>query len=87
VIASGDCIGHVSEATLMAKVIETPTLLDRAVQEIMDAPLPVVDSHVELTAVTRLLTRQNPAVLVRRSGALAGIITRFDVIHLVTGEA
>jgi cystathionine beta-synthase len=87
VIASGDCVGHVSEATIMAKVIETPTLLDRTVQEIMDAPLPVVDSHVDLNSVTRLLTRQNPAVLVRRSGMLVGIITRFDVIRLVTGEA
>ena len=87
VIASGDCVGHVSEATLMAKVIETPTLLDRSVQEIMDAPLPVVDSHVDLGSVTRLLTRHNPAVLVRRSGMLVGIITRFDVIRLVTGEA
>ena len=32
-----------------------------------------------------LLTRQNPAVLVRRNGALSGIITRFDVLAYLTG--
>ena len=87
VIAGGDCVGHVSEATLMARVLEKPTVLDQAVEDIMDAPLPIVDSHVDLNTVTRLLTRHNPAVLVRRSGVLVGIITRFDVVRLVTGEA
>ncbi len=50
----------------------------------MDPPLPVVDSHLDLQAVTRLLTRQNPAVLVRREGQLCGIITRYDVLRYMT---
>lgn len=85
VIAEGDCVGHVSEATLMARVLEDPTVLDRSVQELMDPPLPVIDEHAPLEAVTRLLTRHNPAVLVRRNGALSGIITRFDVLAYLTG--
>jgi len=85
VIAEGDCVGHLSEATLMARVLENPTVLDSAVQELMDAPLPVVDSHVDLPAVTGLLSRQNPAVLVRKDGALVGIITRYDVLKYLTG--
>jgi cystathionine beta-synthase len=84
VVADGDCVGHVSEATLMSRVIETPTLLDQQVQDLMDAPLPVVDPHVDLTSVTHLLSRQNPAVLVRREGVLAGIITRYDVLKYLT---
>jgi cystathionine beta-synthase len=85
VLAEGDCVGHISEGTLMARVLENPAILDRPVQELMDAPLPVVDSHVDLPAVTRLLSRQNPAVLVRRDGEIAGIITRYDVLRYVTG--
>jgi cystathionine beta-synthase len=85
VTREGDCVGHISEGTLMARVLENPTLLDHPVQELMDPPLPVVDSHVDLPAVTRLLTRQNPAVLVRRDGQLSGIITRYDVLRYVTG--
>jgi cystathionine beta-synthase len=85
VVAEGDCVGHVSEATLMARVLENPTLLDQPVQELMDAPLPVVDGHVDLNALTRLLTRHNPAVLVRRDGAITGIVTRYDVLRYLTG--
>jgi cystathionine beta-synthase len=85
VLAEGDCVGHLSEATLMARVIENPTVLDRAVADLMDAPLPVVDSHFDLATITRLLNRQNPAVLVRRDGKLIGIITRHDVLRYVTG--
>jgi cystathionine beta-synthase len=84
VLSEGDCVGHVSEATLMARVLENPTLLDQPVQELMDPPLPVVDAHADLAAVTRLLSRQNPAVLVRRHGEISGIITRYDVLHFMT---
>ena len=85
VIAEGDCVGHVTEGTLMARVLENPAVLDHPVQELMDPPLPVIDAHVPLDSVTRLLSRQNPAVLVRRDGALTGIITRHDVLSYLTG--
>jgi cystathionine beta-synthase len=87
VVAEGDCVGHLSEPTLMARVLEDPALLDGPVQELMDAPLPVVDAHLDLAAVTRLLTRQNPAVLVREGGELRGIVTRYDVLRYLTAGA
>jgi cystathionine beta-synthase len=87
VIAEGDCVGHLSEATLMARVLEDASVLEKSVQHLMEAPLPVVDAHVDLPAITGLLNRQNSAVLVRRDGALAGIVTRYDVVRYVTGAA
>jgi len=85
VLSDGDCVGHLEESTLMARILENPAVLDRPVQELMDAPLPVVDAHADLPAITGLLSRQNPAVLVRQGGAITGIITRFDVVRYVTG--
>ncbi|MBI4512777.1 MAG: pyridoxal-phosphate dependent enzyme [Gemmatimonadetes bacterium] len=85
VLSQGDCVGSVSEATLMARVIEDPGVLDQAVENHMDAPFPVVESHVGLESLTKLLTRQNPAVLVRQNSAIVGIITRFDVLRRITG--
>ncbi|HEX9936872.1 MAG TPA: pyridoxal-phosphate dependent enzyme [Longimicrobium sp.] len=84
VVAEGDCVGHVAESTLMGKVLENPQVLESSVQHVMDAPLPVVDGHVDMPTVTRLLSK-NPGVLVRRGGRLDGIITRFDVMRYVTG--
>jgi cystathionine beta-synthase len=84
VVAEGDCVGHLAESTLMGKVLENTALLDKSVQHVMDAPLPVVDAHVDLPTVTRMLSK-NPAVLVRRDGRLHGIVTRYDVMRYVTG--
>lgn len=78
------CVGSLSEATLMARVIEDPSLLEQPVAALMDAPLPDVDSAVPMTGIGRMLTRQTPAVLVRRDGRLAGIITRYDVVRYLT---
>jgi cystathionine beta-synthase len=86
VIAEGDCVGHLFEATLMGKVLENTAVLDKSVQHLMDPPLPVVDSHVELAGITRLLSK-NPAVLVRRDGLLAGIVTRRDILRYVTNDS
>jgi cystathionine beta-synthase len=84
VITEGDCVGHLAESSLMGRIFEDTKVLDQSVQHVMEAPLPVVDAHVDLAGITRLLSRQNPAVLVRRGGKLAGIITRYDVLRYIT---
>ncbi|HUE77002.1 MAG TPA: pyridoxal-phosphate dependent enzyme [Longimicrobiales bacterium] len=85
VIENDECVGSVTEPTLMARVIEDPVLLDAPVGEIMDPPFPTVDGEAGLEAVARLLTRQNPAVIVRENGAFTGIITRYDMVRQLTG--
>jgi cystathionine beta-synthase len=78
------CVGSVSENTLMARVIEKPSLLEETVSVLMDGPFPVVELGTPMTGIGRLLTRQNPAVLVRENGHLAGIVTRFDMVTYLT---
>ena len=85
VILDGECVGSLSEGDLMGRVIEDPTLLDRPVESVMEAPFPVVDSHIEADEASRLLTRANAAVLVRQGGDLQGILTRYDVVQGLTG--
>lgn len=87
VLAEGDCVGSVSEATLMARVIEDPSVLDRPVEVLMEPPFPVIESHLDAATVMRLLSRQNPAVLVRKDGHIVGIITRYDVVRTITTRA
>jgi cystathionine beta-synthase len=84
VLREGECVGSISEDKLMARVIETPALLDRPVESVMESPYPVVDGHVDLEEVTRLLTRANAACLVRRDGGLSGIVTRYDVVRAMS---
>ena len=87
VILDGESMGSLTESELMASVIEDPELLDRPVEAIMDASFPIVDSHMDAESAAGMLTRKNPAVLVREGGELQGILTRYDVVRNLTGTA
>ena len=78
------CIGSVSEATLMSRIIEDPAVLEGEIERLMDGPFPIVEASTPMIGVGRLLTRQNPAVLIRENGNLAGIITRYDMVTYLT---
>jgi cystathionine beta-synthase len=81
-VCVGDtCIGSIPEATVMARVIEDPSVLDTPVEAYMDAPYPEVDVGMPMSGIGRMLTRQTPAVLVKQNGHLAGIVTRYDVVR------
>jgi cystathionine beta-synthase len=84
VVEDAECVGSVSEATLMSRVIEDPSLVNRPVQAVMDAAFPVIDAQIGMAGVGRLLTRHNPAVIVRKNGVLTGIVTRYDMVRLLT---
>jgi len=85
VLADGECVGAVSESTLMARAIESPASLDRPVREQIEAPYPIVEADVPLERFSASLSREAPAVLVREGGRLCGIITRHDVLHHAQG--
>ena len=85
VLDGGDGVGAVSEQLLMARALEEPATLDRPVQDVMDAPYPVVDADLPVERLTTLLSRETPAALVRRDGVIAGIVTRYDVLHQLAG--
>jgi cystathionine beta-synthase len=87
VVLEGECVGSLGEGDLMARVIEDPSLLDTPVESVMDAPYPVLDSHVDSEEVTAILQRGNAACLVREEGALTGIVTRYDVVRAITGAS
>jgi cystathionine beta-synthase len=86
VLRDGRVVGSVVEGDLLARVLETPELLEAAVEDVMLPPFPVVGEGVALEEVTRLLTRGNPAVLVQRGDTLAGILTRLDLVQSLAGQ-
>jgi predicted transcriptional regulator len=47
---------------------------------VMEPPFPVIDGAQTVESVVKLLSKSNPALLVRAHGALGGIVTRSDVL-------
>lgn len=85
VIVKSECVGSVSEANLMSRLVEDPSLIDAPVEKLMEPALPAVDSDAEFEKVTNELVSGQPAVIIKRNGEPAGIITRFDVVHYLIG--
>jgi cystathionine beta-synthase len=85
VLENGECIGSVTEYALTQRGLESSRFLDAVVGEVMDEPFPVVDATQHVESVQKLLSKATPAVLVRRGGAIEGIVTRSDMLaYLMT---
>ncbi len=85
VLENGDCLGTLVDGPLMAQAIAHPTLLDRPVREVMETPLPVVDASMPADRLAQMLTRESPAALVSKDGALIGIVSRMDLLEELIG--
>ena len=85
VLENGQSVGGLIEGTLMTRALAQPALLDRPVSEVMDPPFPEVDAGTATDRVGSMLTRENPAALVRKDGELIGIVSRYDVLQQLIG--
>jgi cystathionine beta-synthase len=86
VIEHGECIGSLVEHSLMTQALDEPSLLDRAVRDVMDPPFAVVEPSVTLDRLLPMLTKESPAALVREGGKLTGIVSRYDVMRVMIGR-
>ncbi len=85
VLENGQCVGGLTENVLMTRALATPTLLDRPVRETMDPPFPVVEASTPTDRLAPMFTRESPAALVQKDGALIGIVSRYDVLQQLIG--
>jgi cystathionine beta-synthase len=83
VMDGASCVGSVSDWSLSARSLDDTKLLDATVGQVMDAPFPVVDLSQPVDAVAKLLSKSNPAVLVRTNGSVHGIVTRSDMLNFL----
>ncbi len=76
-----NCVGSVSDWSLSQKSLENTKLLDATISDVMESPFPMVAADQPVDSVVKLLSKANPAVLVRSNGAVQGIVTRSDMLH------
>ena len=82
VFDGGRCVGSISEKTILDRAARGESLesvLGLKVREIMDSPLPVVNSDTPLDLVLGLL-QSNYGVLVSKGENLVGILTKSDIL-------
>ncbi len=86
VVVGGDCVGSVAERKVMSAVLEDAAVLDEEVEVVMGPPYPVLDPGAAAATATRLLASGADAVLIRKDGALHGILTRHDLVRALAAS-
>jgi cystathionine beta-synthase len=76
----GKFVGSISDNYLYQKLMEAPELRHRPIAEIMQAPFPVVPANAGISEVSKLITKNNNAVLVYDKQEQPHIITKYDIL-------
>ena len=74
-------VGSISEKGLLDRALRDPTVVERTVGEVMDAPLPLVDASATLDEAFALLSQGSPAVVAVRGERPAGVVTKLDLLE------
>lgn len=79
-------VGSLVDSKLLAQMIEDPLLKDKKIEEVMDAPFQFVSSDNTLDVLSSVITKDNPAVMVRDDQNQVHIITRHDLLNAMTNN-
>jgi cystathionine beta-synthase len=77
-------VGSINEKGLLDRAFRDPTIVERTIGEVMDAPLPLVDASATLDEAFLLLSGGSPAVVAIRGEQPAGVITKLDLLEFLS---
>ena len=81
VMEAGTPIGSISESGLFQKLIDTPTLPHSLVGDHMETAFPQVSVDTPLEKLSRMITKENGAVLTKDEAGQYHIVTKYDIIQ------
>jgi cystathionine beta-synthase len=82
---NGEIVGALTENRLYAKLLENPENKFQPIMKLMEKPFPVIDAHTPYTKLSGMITRENPAVLIKLASGDYQIITKYDIIAALAG--
>jgi len=83
VTQNGDFVGSLNDNYLFNKLCESSEVKNKKVGELMQKAFPVVSEQTTIDEVSKLINKDNNAVLMRDLGGNVHIITKHDIIQAV----
>ena len=87
VTSNGEVVGSVREAGVIPYLLQGGEATSKAVADIMEPAFPVVEESAAVDEVFLLLSKTTPAVLVPGESGTTQILTKWDLIHSVSGKS
>jgi len=78
---NAEIIGSLNDTEVFMKLVENPNIGTEKVSQIIQPPFPFVEANASVKEVSRLITSENRAVLVKDMMGDPHIITRQDIIE------
>lgn len=83
VIEKGLMLGSLNDSYLFARLMENNDIRHKKVKQVMQPAFPVVGEKTSIEEVSKLITKDNNAVILRDMGGNQHIITKHDIIEAV----
>jgi len=84
VMSGHEIVGSLSDNYVFSQLILNDALKQGNVSTLMQKPFPVVDGNASIEDVSKQITRENSAVLVKDLGGSVHIITKHDIIEAIS---
>jgi cystathionine beta-synthase len=81
VVSLGEFIGFVDDTHLFQALVEDTAYINKPLSSVMNPPLPIVEQNTKLEDISKLISKEVPAVMVHLSDKKFHIITRHDLIQ------
>ena len=77
---AGEFVGSINDNHLLSQLLKNPALAGHKVSEVMQAPFPMISASTEIDHISKLINKDNPAVLVKELSGTVHILTKYDLI-------
>lgn len=83
IIDNGNVVGSINETRILNALLDNPSLKEAEVQTIMADPFPFVLPSTKITLLSKMITKENPAVIVQNEDGSHEIITKSDLLDVL----
>ncbi|MGB1041464.1 MAG: pyridoxal-phosphate dependent enzyme [Flavobacteriales bacterium] len=84
VFNNNEISGSINESTIFNHLFNNPDAKRDSIESLISAPFPLVDLNTKLEEISKLITKENPAVMVQKEDGNYHIITKQDIIKAIS---
>ena len=79
-----EMVGSISETNIFNYLYQNPEAKRDSIELVMGAPFPTVDLNTKMEEISKLITKENAAVMVKQENGHYHIITKQDIIKSIS---